>query len=156
MLLSIKMGKNATTKRMRFGKDGRTLTIKRGKFTRTRKLPKIKKSWLTPAQEYDYLLKQIKKGTGEFSYRAIAMDMGTKLVTKNFTRKKTKTVQAYGKKVRAIAWGVTTSRTPGITIHRFTDFKGRDVRASAEPVPGITLTMRWANKQLAQAQKKPP
>lgn len=156
MVFSISMGTNMTTKTMTFGPNGRTLTVQRGTFTKTKKLPKIKSSWLTPAQEHAYLVEQIKKGTKKFSYSAIAADMGVDPVTKNFKRKKIETVKAYGKQVLAIAWDVTTSKTPGITIHRFTDLNGYDVRAKAVPIPGITLTMRWASKQLALAQKSPP
>ena len=55
----------------------------------------------------------------------------------------------------AVVWDATSSATPGVTMREYVDAEGEMIRSTVELVPGMTLTLVRADRDLAESELSP-
>jgi transglutaminase-like putative cysteine protease len=140
----------------RFDHQARTITSEVtqqglvGARTRTRTRPFPEGSWLTPAEARRFVEKRIEAGAETIEYATLDPSIGAEPVKVVYRLLGPATVEAEGRRVRAVEWEVEQSVAPGITMREFVDHTGVVIRSQMD-VGLATLYIVAADQQLAQA-----
>ncbi len=160
-------GQMQTTQRLRFGNETMQFTTQQAGMEQTQQLPLPRVNapgakaagalgWLTPAGIQRYVEQRLAAGDKEISYWMVDPALGpepTEVVVRVVGREN---VEVLGKVVPAIACDTSVSKMPGITTRSYLDDHGREVRMTMAAIPGMTMTVVLADRQLATSPNDPP
>ncbi len=112
--------------------------------------------WLAPGQIQRYVQEQIEAGATEIQYWTLDPSLGPEPFAVRMDVRGKEDLTVYGKVVPALVCDVTVSNLPGVTTREYLDHDGRSVKSILSLIPGMTLSIIEADRQLATAHINPP
>jgi len=153
-----KLGAMEMTKAMRFGAQGIEVVSSQGgrEHRNTSPLPTGSGAkWLTPGAAQRYMQGQIADGGQEFEFWTIEPDLGVEPVQVRVTVRGQEDVKVFGKVVPAVVLDATVSVLPGVVTREYVDEAGRSVKSTVSIMPGMTIELIQADKELATTKVQP-
>ena len=131
------------------------ITLQNGQELRN-KAPAPKEAWLTPAAAARHVEDQLKKGAKSITMKTLEPESGLAPIEVTMTVIGRESIEVLGKTVPALVCESTASNLPGVVSKMHVGEDGSALRTVITPLPGMTLTILLADKELAQAQVDPP
>ena len=152
---------------MRFGHDGVELITRQGSVEQRKTLPhprapgqdgadKPNGGWLTPAASSRWIQQQLDAGETQINYWSLDPSLGTDPIEIRMTVRGHEDIEVIGKTVPAVVCDIAVSKLPGVISREYLDPKGWSVKSTASIMPGMTLSVIEADKQLATSKITPP
>ncbi len=152
---SLNLGGRPLVTRAKFHADGIEVTAGQGDAMTTTTVPPLDGDWLPPAAAGRRVAEQLDAGAEVIEVRTVDVSLGLKVVNMTMRVVGREDVEAYGKTVPAVVWDATSSATPGMTMREYVDAEGETIRSTVEFMPGMTLTIVRADRELAESALSP-
>ena len=152
---SLNLGGRPLVTRAVFHDDGIEVTAGQGEAMTTSTVPPLTGDWLPPAAAGRRVEEQLDAGAEVIEVSTVDVSLGLKVVDMTMRVVGREDVEAYGKTVPAIVWDATSSATPGMTMREYVDEHGETIRSTVELMPGMTLTLLRADRDLAESELSP-
>lgn len=161
------LGQLKLTYMMKFGPQSVEYITRQGNVEQRRTLPYPKiplssantstgNQWLTPEAAQRFIEQQITAQAKKIHYWSLDPSMGTDPVEIHMDVHGHEDVEVMGKVVPAILCQTTVSKLPGVATREYLDEQGRGIKSTLSLIPGMTLTIVEADKQLATLEVDPP
>jgi len=160
-------GQMQITQTMRFGPDAVELITRQGNIEQKKTLPhprvpgqagadKPNGGWLTPMASHRWVEQQLAAGKTQINYWSLDPSLGTDPIEIRMAMRGHEDIEVIGKTVPAVACDIAVSNLPGVISREYLDPKGWSVKSTASIMPGMTLCVIEADKQLATSKITPP
>ena len=152
---SLNLGGRPLVTRAKFHADGIEVTAGQGDAMTTTTVPPLDGDWHPPAAAGRRVAEQLDAGAEVIEVSTVDVSLGLKVVDMTMRVVGREDVEAYGKTVPAVVWDATSSATPGMTMREYVDADGETIRSTVEFMPGMTLTIVRADRELAESALSP-
>ncbi len=152
----LSMGGTPLTSRAQFTDDGIRYTVRQGAgkpSTTTRPLPEP--GWLPPAALERYVAERLAAGDQAISVRAMDITSGPQVVSMNMRVAGEEDIEVYGRTVPAVVWDAEVSMMPGVALREYVGHDGRRLKSTVQLMPGLSLTLLLADRDLALSPLTP-
>jgi len=111
--------------------------------------------WLPPAALERYVAKRLEAGDQEISVRTMDIAGGPQVVTMTMRVAGEEDIEVYGRTVPAVVWDAEVSMMPGVAMREYVGHDGRRLKTTVELMPGLSLTVLLADRDLALSPLTP-
>jgi transglutaminase-like putative cysteine protease len=143
-----------TTQTMKFVGDGIELSSVQFGAQEVQKLPLPQQAWMPPAAGSRYMKAELAKGNKEIVVWTMSAATGPQPMETRTKILGRENIEVMGKVVPALACEVKTSVSP-MVAKDYVNEQGESLKATLPIMPGMTMTLLAADKEIATAPVKP-
>ena len=152
----LNMGGTPLTGHAVFTDTGIDYTVRQGggaPSTVTKPLPEP--GWLPPAALERYVAARLDAGDEEITVRTMDIASGPQVVEMTMRVAGEEDVEVYGRTVPAVVWDAEVSMMPGVAMREYVGRDGRRLKTTVDLMPGASLTLLLADRELALSPLTP-
>ena len=119
-------------------------------------MPLPEPGWLPPAALERHIADRLAAGDQEISVRTMDIAGGPQVVEMTMRRADgEEDVEVYGRTVPAVVWDAEVSMMPGVALREYVGLDGQRLKSTVELMPGLSLTVLLADRDLALSPLTP-
>lgn len=152
----LNMGGTPLTSHAVFNDEGIAYTVRQGQgapSTVNKPLPEA--GWLPPAAMERYVAQRLEAGAQEITVRTMDIASGPQVVEMTMRVEGEEDVEVYGRTVPAVVWNAEVSMMPGVALREYVGHDGQRIKSTVELMPGVSLTVLLADRDLALSPLTP-
>ncbi len=152
----LNMGGTPLTGHAAFNDDGIAYTVRQGDGAPSVvNMPLPEPGWLPPAALERYVTQRLNAGDQEIAVRAMDIANGPRVVEMSMQVEGEQDIEVYGRTVPAVVWNAQVSMMPGVALREYVGRDGRRIKSTVELMPGVSLTILLADRDLALSPLTP-